>query len=309
MTGRDRIATATALDSPQLYVTVDSRRYSVKRPWGAVPQAAGIVTDVAVADDGHVFVLTRRDSIADVKRPSIIELNPAGGFVASWGEDELADAHMIRCGPDGRLYVVDRDAHQIVIFDRLGGVAGRIGARHDPGNPFNHPSGVAIGADGDIFVADGYGGTFVHRFSAEGKPLCVWGSRGAAPGQFVTPHAICALKTGAVIVADRENNRLQLFDGFGGLLAVWAGFYRPTGIWVDRNDKIYVTDQVPSLTVIDSGGNFLGRCRPVLNGAHGICGDEDRGFIYLAETNPSRVTRLESCSSDTSEIQRSAIGG
>ncbi|RVA11143.1 peptidase, partial [Mesorhizobium sp. M7D.F.Ca.US.004.03.1.1] len=183
--------------------------------------------------------------------------------------------------------MVDRDAHQIVVFDRNRQVVSRLGQRHQPGNPFNHPSCVAIALDGDIFVADGYGGTVVHRFSSSGEPICTWGRRGTAAGDFLLPHAICVMKKGSVVVADRENNRVQKFDFSGALQAVWTGFFRPTAIWADRDDRLYVTDQVPSLTVLDADGNFLSRCRPVLNGAHGICGDEDRGYIYLAEINPS----------------------
>ncbi|RVA19672.1 peptidase, partial [Mesorhizobium sp. M7D.F.Ca.US.004.03.1.1] len=86
--------------SQQLNVWVGDQCHCVVRPWGVIPRNAGNVTDVAVADDGHVFVLTRRDSLTDAKGPAIVELSPEGGFIASWGEDELIDAHMIRCGPD-----------------------------------------------------------------------------------------------------------------------------------------------------------------------------------------------------------------
>ena len=96
----------------------------------------------------------------------------------------------------------------------------------------------------------------------------------------------------SVLVADRENHRLQLFDLDGKLLAVWTGFFRPQAIWGDGAGLLYVTDSVPSLTALTEMGERVGRCRPVLNGAHGLSGNAQSGILYLAEGNPSRVTRL-----------------
>jgi DNA-binding beta-propeller fold protein YncE len=273
-----------------LFVALGQQRYQVERPWGDIPSGGGKVTDVVCDDRGHVFVLLRADSYVDPALPTVIELAPDGSRLAAWGE-EIADGHMLSIGPDGRIYVVDRDAHQIVVFDRTGRLVGEIGQRHQPNAPFNHPCDVAIAPSGDIYVADGYGASRVHRFNANGDLIATWGQPGHAPGHFTTPHAIWALADGRVAVADRENNRLQVFSAQGELQAIWPDFYHPMDIFQDASGHLFVTDQIPRLTMLAPDGTLLGRCRPVLNGAHGMWGDR-AGNLYMAEMNPSRITRL-----------------
>lgn len=272
-----------------LTVAIGDRRYRLERPWGELPN--GMVTDVTVDERGHVFVLLRWDPLVDRSSPRVIELDPEGRRRGAWGGELIADAHMFAAGPSARLYIVDRDAHEIVICNLDGERLAGIGARHEPGRPFNHPTDVAIAGNGDIYVADGYAGHHVHRFSSDGKLIQSWGELGDGPGQFITPHAIWVMRNGRIVVADRENNRLQVFTADGAHLATWGGFFKPMDIWGDDRDNLYVTDQIPTLTCLSADGRRIGRCRPVLNGAHGLWGDAS-GNLFLAEVNPSRVTRL-----------------
>ena len=272
-----------------LVVALGDRRYRVERPWGELPP--GPVTDVTVDSRGHVFVLLRWDPLSDVTSPRVIELHPDGRRLAAWGNSLIADGHMLAAAPDDHLYIVDRDAHEIVICRGNGERVGGLGKRHAPLEPFNHPSDVAIAPSGEIYVSDGYAGHSVHRFTPDRELIQSWGEPGNGPGQFLTPHAIWVMRDGRVIVADRENNRLQLFTCDGAYLASWTGFFKPMDIWGDERDNIYVTDQVPTLSCFAANGRLMGRSRPVLNGAHGLWGDT-RGNLYLAEINPSRITRL-----------------
>jgi peptidylglycine monooxygenase len=273
-----------------LFVALGQQRYLVERPWGEVPSGGGKVTDVVCDANGHVFVLLRADCYVDDALPTVIELAPDGRRLAAWGED-IADGHMLSIGLDGRIYVVDRDAHEIVVFDRTGRRVGGLGQRHRPNTPFNHPCDVAIAPSGDIYVADGYGASHVHRFGANGDLIATWGTPGKGPAQFSTPHGIWALADGRVAVTDRENDRLQVFSATGELDSVWADFYHPMDIFQDADDRLYVTDQVPRLSMLAADGTLLARCRPVLNGAHGMWGDAE-GNLYMAEMNPSRITKL-----------------
>ena len=99
------------------------------------------------------------------------------------------------------------------------------------------------------------------------------------------------LPDGRVIVVDRENNRLRVFSPEGAFLDIWTGFAKPLDLWGDAAGRVYVADLVPTLTLLSPRGERLGRCKPELNGAHGVCGDKGGNF-YLAEPAPSRVTRL-----------------
>lgn len=275
-----------------LTVALGAQIYSVERPWGNFPAGHGTVSDVAVDNRGHVFVLLRRDSLAELPGPAVVELSPSGSTISMWGEDLIADGHKLAFSPDGRLFIVDRDAHQILICTPYGRLLDALGVRNGPNAPFNHPCGVAFGADGEIYVCDGYASSRIHCFSPEGKLIHSWGSRGTGPGQFVAPHAIAVLPGGRIVVGDRDNHRLQVFSADGALLDIWTGFHRPADLCVDGAGLLYVIDQVPSLTLLSTSGDDLGRCRPVLNSAHGIALDSQSGKIYLAEPNPSRISVL-----------------
>jgi peptidylglycine monooxygenase len=131
----------------------------------------------------------------------------------------------------------------------------------------------------------------VHRFSADGTPMGYWGRPGAGPGEFSTPHSVWVLPDGRVTVADRENNRVQVFSSDGEWLADWTDHHKPMSVHGGPGGTLYVTDQVPRLSLLAQDGTLLGRCRPVLNGAHGMWLAPD-GSIFLSEQNPPRLTRL-----------------
>ena len=148
-----------------------------------------------------------------------------------------------------------------------------------------------MAVDGEIYVSDGYGNSVVHRFAGDGALRQTWGGRGAGSGEFTTPHCIWVDRMDRVYVADRENNRLQVFDRDGAHLAEWGDFYHPMKIYVDDRDLVFVTDQIPRISVLDPSGELVGRCRGAINGAHGLWGDR-AGNLYLAELPPEQVTRL-----------------
>jgi peptidylglycine monooxygenase len=244
------------------------------------------LSQLAVDSEGRVYAYQRAD-------PPVIVFEPTGDFRAAWGHGLIADAHGIFISADDRVYLVDRDAHQILIFTTEGERLGALGARNAPRfqAPFNHPTDVAVAPDGEVYVSDGYGNSAVHRFSASGKHMTTWGRPGSGPGEFTTPHAIWVDRAERVLVADRENNRVQLFDRDGRFLEAWGDFYHPMDIAEDDRGMILVTDQVPRLSMLSPAGELVGRCRAVWNGAHGISCNA-RGDIFLAEMRPNRVTKL-----------------
>jgi hypothetical protein len=175
-----------------LIIALGEKRYLIERPWGDLPR--GSVSDVTVDSRGHVFVLLRWDPLADTTSPRVIELDPDGRRVAAWGEQIIADSHMLAAAPDDRLFIVDRDAHEVVICSGDGQRLGGLGTRHRPLEPFNHPTDVAIAPGGDICVSDGYAGHRVHHFDAQGHLVRSWGELGAgrASSSIHTPSGSCA---------------------------------------------------------------------------------------------------------------------
>jgi len=275
-----------------LFVCLGAQRYRVERPWGDLPDSIGRVSDVACDTNGRLYVLFRRDSAIEPSGPSVVVLEPNGARQSVWG-DEIVDGHMLACGLHATVWVVDRDAHEVIVFDRVGRREGSLGQRDQPGAPFNHPTDLAFAPNGEVFISDGYGASCVHRFRGQTR-IGGWGEPGQANGQFSTPHAVWVMADGRVAVADRENDRVQIFSADGAHLESWYDHHKPMALVTDNTGNLLVTDQVPRLTLLSPDGVLLGRCRPVLNGAHGIAYGPD-GCIYLAEINPSRLTRLVPC--------------
>ncbi len=282
----------------ELFVNLGNRLYRIDRPWGAwpdsIPRAA--VSQIAVDSNNNLYVIQRGD-------PPVIVFKSDGSYLRSWGSGQIADPHGIFITSDDRVCIVDRDAHQVLIFDLYGQLKCELGERGRPRFrlPFNHPTGVAVASDGEIYVSDGYGNSRVHRFSAEGVYLSSWGEPGNGPGQFTTPHAVWVTRQNQVLVADRENNRIQVFERDGTFVRAWSDHYHPMDIWEDQRGMIYVTDQIPRLSMLTPDGDLVGRCRPVPQMAHGIWGDA-LGNLYCCETSGDiRISRLTRIADDTGE--------
>jgi peptidylglycine monooxygenase len=272
------------------FVAFGNQRYKVIRPFASWPATLtiGIFSKGTTDSKGNLYVCQRAD-------PPVIVFDRNGKFLRSIGDGREMDSHGIWVTPDDRIFVVDRDAHQLVCFSPQGKTLFTIGDPDHPrfNAPFNHPTDVAVAATGDIYVADGYGNSVVHRFSPDGKLKKTWGSCGSGPGQFSTPHGINILPDGRLLVGDRENNRIQVFDADGQYLAEWRGFYKPMDIYVDAQSRIYVTDQRPRATALNDRGEIFGACKPALSMPHGITGDKD-GNIFIIETRNIRdITKLE----------------
>ena len=271
-------------------VILGDRRYAIHRKWAKLPagESFGFLSDLMVDGEGRVHVAQR-----GTDRPVLV-FGRDDKLCSSWGEGTLAEPHYLNPGRDGSILVADRDAHQVLRFDGNGRVVQALGKRHWPSldAPFNHPTAAADGPDGDIYVSDGYGNSSVHRFSADGTLLRTWGGPGTGPGTFTTPHAVAVDREGRVLVGDRENNRIQVFDRDGTFLDEWGDFYHPMQIWIDDRGYVFVTDQIPRISLLSPDGKLIGRCRGAINGAHGMAGDAE-GNLYLSELPPQEITKLE----------------
>jgi hypothetical protein len=183
----------------------------------------------------------------------ILKFDAAGQLVKSFGAGLLVFPHGLHVDREGNVWVtdgVDRGGkgQQVLKFGPDGALLMRLGKAGIAGSgpdEFNAPSAVVVAPNGDIFVADGHGrdtNARIVKFSKDGKFIKTWGKKGSAPGELDIPHAIAIDSQGRLFVGDRQNNRIQIFDQDGKFLDQWAQFSRPSGIYIDRNDVIYVAD-------------------------------------------------------------------
>ena len=274
-------------------------RYDVLERFASLPTGVRLVecAGVAVGSGDRVFVLNRGD------HPVVILEGATGKYVSSWGSGMFARPHGICVGPDDSVFVVDDHGHVVHKLSPEGALLMTIGVRGQPSDtgcvgmdsftvkrasgPFHCPTNLAVAPDGSLYVSDGYGNARVHHFIAEGALVSSWGEPGEAPGRFRLPHGIALDRLGRVYVADRENNRVQVFSPSGDFLCQWRGCSRPCHIWVDGEDVAYVAELTPPggrVSVFGPEGELVTRWEPGGQerraGAHGICGDR-QGNLYV----------------------------
>jgi sugar lactone lactonase YvrE len=291
-----------------------------------IGSTAGITID---RDGTSIWVFERcgaSNCVGSTVAP-IVKFDASGRLVKSLGAGMFIRPHGIHIDRDGNIWVTDgegpdgrdpkRDGkgHQVFKLNQEGKVLmtlGKAGVASDGPDTFNMPSAVLIAPNGDIFVGDGHGGISNARmlkFSKDGRLIKAWGKRGTAPGDFATPHALAMDSRGRLFVGDRGNNRIKILDQNGKLLDTWYQFSRPSGIYIDRNDTIYVADS-ESGSVAPSRAEWkrgirIGSARtgqvvafipdpdanpPSTSAAEGVAVDA-RGVIYGAEVGPRALKR------------------
>src|SRR5262249_13074897 len=123
---------------------------------------------------------------------------------------------------------------------------GKPGVGGEGNDVFDAPNAIAFAPNGEIFISDGHnvgrGNARVMKFSKNGKFIKQWGGHGTDKGQFEMPHTLAFDSKGRLFVGDRGNNRIQIFDQEGKYLEEWKQFSRPSGIFIDKKDAMYVTD-------------------------------------------------------------------
>jgi len=286
-------------------------RYRVHDTWGQLPPGMSLyeATAVCVDSNDNVYVFNRG------KQPVVV-FDRDGNFLRSWGDDiGFVRAHGAAMGPDDMLYLTDDQGHAVRKCTPDGKVLMTIGMPGKPaprfsGSPFNLCTHTALSPRGDIYISDGYQNARVHKYSPDGKLLLSWGEPGTAPGQFSLVHNIACDDEGWVYVADRENHRVQVFDGNGNYHAQWNNLGRPCGLFVTRGksplgiigelapDNVAtfsrdVPNLGPRVTIVNVengevlayvGTRPLGEEPGQFIAPHGIAQDS-RGDIYVAEVS------------------------
>jgi NHL repeat len=246
----------------------------------------------------------------------IFHFDPAGNVIANFGADLFVGPHGLYVDKGGNVWATDfqlKDGHGYTVrkFSPDGKLLMTLGKDGVAGNNesqdlFNAPSNVVIAPDDSIFVADGHGGDtnarIVH-FTKDGKFIKAWGRKGSGPGEFDTPHMMSMDSMGRLYVADRGNSRIQIFDQDGRYITQWKQFGKPSGVYINKNDDIYVSDS-ESTEKTNPGfmqgirvGNvkdgkvtaFIPETKE-LSAVEGVAAD-DAGNIYGGYTNTTNFTK------------------
>ena len=202
-------------------------KYRIIENWAKLPDGWSFKEVAAVGVDGkdNVYAFNRGEH-------PIMVFDRDGNFLRSWGEGQYPRAHGVHMGPDDSIYLTDDGGHFVRKCSLDGKVLLEIGVPGKPapymsGEPFHRCTHTALSPKGEIYVSDGYGNARVHKYSPDGKLLMSWGEPGTDPGEFNIVHNICTDADGWVYVADRENHRVQVFDGNGKYETQWNNLHRP----------------------------------------------------------------------------------
>jgi DNA-binding beta-propeller fold protein YncE len=281
-------------------------RYELVDPWAKLPEGESFVDvcGISIDSEDRIYVFNRS------KRPMIV-FDRDGNEIYSWGENLFKRPHGSCMTDDGHIYLTDDYSHVVYKFNKEGDLLMTIGNMDKPSDtghhwgldiferissikrgagPFNMPTGVAISSTGDIFVSDGYGNARVHKFTADGKLLLSWGEPGSGQSQFRLPHNIWIDSKDRIWISDRENSRVQIFDTEGKLLDIWTDLIRPTHVYMDKDETVYISELCRRISIFTIDGKLLSRWgneshsldEPLLVGPHVICVDS-RGDLYVGE--------------------------
>jgi DNA-binding beta-propeller fold protein YncE len=236
---------------PNPYRTI---RDFFKLPTG---RSMGSSSAVAVDSKGNVWVADRCgvNDCAGSKLDPVMEFDRNGNFLKSFGAGKMLFPHGMTIDKNDHIWITDghvgKGVGDVVLeFDQNGKVLrilGKPGVSGSGPDTFHEPNAVLIAPNGDIFVADGHEpgpghNARVVKLDPNGKFILQWGGHGTGPGQFEMPHTLAMDSQGRLFVGDRGNNRVQIFDQNGKFIASWEQFSRPSGVYIDKNDVIYVAD-------------------------------------------------------------------
>jgi hypothetical protein len=286
--------------------------------WGKLPEGwerlgqCGIGTD----SEDRVYCFNRSE------HPMVV-FDPEGNVLTHWGEGVLIDSHGMHIDAQDNLYLPVKDGHVVLKYDKHGNQLMTMGTWNEPSDtgiphgsgpgqpgwtegatefpgptrmwpnaraagPFNMPSDISQATNGDLYVSDGYANFRVHVFTSDGQLKFSWGKWGKyGPGEFHTPHGVWVdNKRDQVFVADRENDRVQIFDLQGNYITHWAGFRRPASVYIDDEDTVFVSEMRAFVTILDIKGNVITRLDapygnwPQGSSAHFLWLDS-KGDIYI----------------------------
>jgi DNA-binding beta-propeller fold protein YncE len=268
--------------------------------WPQLPKGMnfGEVSGVDVDRNDNVWVFNRGSH-------PVIQFDKNGRMLQAWKDVGVKSSHGLRIDPDGNVWLVDVFGHALLkyspegrllmVFANAGGTAGD----NDSKYAYNRPTSLAFHPNGDFYVSDGYVNSRVVRYRKDGEYVQHWGKKGTGDSEFDIAHDITIDRRGRIYVADRTNNRVQIFDESGKLLNKWTSVGQPWGLYyAAKEDAIYLCDgQNNRVLKVNLDGQVLGtlggfgKAPGTFDFAHHLSVDSS-GSIYVAEIKNWRVQKF-----------------
>lgn len=300
---------------------IGDARHEVVRDWPALPAAhvLGQCTGVGTDSRNNVFVFHRSGRnwstpfpTESISAPTVSVIDGrTGKLLTTWGTNEFIMPHGLTIDAADNVWLTDVGRQQVFKFTAEGRLLLTLGERGVAGadqKHFNLPTDVAVLPDGSFYVTDGYRNSRVIKFTADGRYDFEWGGKGTGPGQFNLPHGVAIARDGRVIVCDRTNARLQVFDPKGKFLAEWKGpqIGRPYGVSVGPEGHIFAIDggDLPlrqadrsKVVELDADGRVVDRFGGYGTGpgqfqlGHDLAVARD-GAVYVADATGQRVVKF-----------------
>ncbi len=250
-------------------------KYELVKNWLDLPKdlILGNPTGISIDTNQNIVVFHRADrdwslfrSMPDKpilsKTILIIDKNN-GKVVESWGDNLFIMPHGLKVDKENNIWVTDVGLQQVFKFSHDGILLMKLGEAKVAGNDslhFDKPTDIAIANDGSFYVSDGYGNSRVVKFSATGKYLFEWGKKGNKENEFNIPHSISLDSLGNVYVADRENNRIQVFNPNGKFIKQFSdeSFGAICAVAFDnKKSKLFAVDDFTFLKLKHRGSDVL----------------------------------------------------
>jgi hypothetical protein len=240
----------------------DTHRFEVVPEWGRLPAGVsyGYTHGVVIDSQQRVFIHNQ-------SKDAMIIFDPDGKFVKSWGEEFQKGAHGMTLSREGGteyLYLADYARHIVVKTTLDGEVIWTLTYPKEPGVYESaeqyKPTNVAVAPNGDFYVADGYGLSWVHQYNQKAEYIRSWGGKGSEAGKMDCPHGIWVDTRGSapiLVVADRGNARLQTFTLDGKHAGFVSDELRRPCHFDQRGDELYIPDLHGRVTIFDRNNRLI----------------------------------------------------
>ena len=273
-------------------------KYELVKNWLDLPKdlKLGNPTGISIDTNQNIVVFHRAErewkffsSIPDkpIQSKTILVINKDNGkLINSWGDNLFIMPHGLKVDNENNIWVTDVGLHQVFKFTYDGKLLLKLGEARVAGNDslhFDKPTDIAIKKDGSFYVSDGYGNSRVIKFSATGKYLFEWGRKGNKESEFNIPHGITLDENENVYVADRENNRIQIFDTTGKFLKQFSdnSFGTICAVAFDNpKSKLFAVDDFTFLKIKHRGSDVF-----IFDTAGKVQTRFGRSFFYEGETS------------------------